>query len=245
MKVHRSPLRIGPDALLWLAAFLPIPALAQQQQAVQPLESIRAAAQETVEQSLLAGNDAASAASLVVGQLDPRLRLPACPAPLEGFVPDSMQGRTNVTVGVRCTGTTPWTVYVPVRVSAPRPVVVLTRPVPRGATLTALDIDVELRETGGLGSGYFEDPAAVLGKVLTRPGSPGQVVVPTLVTGAVAVQRGQHVTLTANSGGILVRMEGTALADGGIGDRLKVKNNSSARVVEGTVLPDGSVDIGL
>ncbi|MCC6715205.1 MAG: flagellar basal body P-ring formation protein FlgA [Gammaproteobacteria bacterium] len=244
MRVHRSPLRSRLGALLAVAVFLPKPALAQQQ-AVQPLESVSAAAQAAAEQSLLAGNDAASGASVVVGQLDPRLRLPACDTPLEGFVPGSMQGRTNVTVGVRCTGATPWTVYVPVRVSAPRPVVVLTRPVPRGAPLTAQDIDVELREVGGLGSGYFEDPAAVLGKVLTRPGSPGQVVVPTLVAGAVAVKRGQQVTLTANSGGILVRMEGTALADGSIGDRLKVKNNSSARVIEGTVLSDGSVEIGL
>jgi flagella basal body P-ring formation protein FlgA len=244
MRVHRSPLRSHLVALLAVAVFLPIPAPAQQQ-AIQPLESVRATAQQAAEQSMVAGNDAAAGASIVVGQLDPRLRLPACDAPLEGFLPGSMQGRSNVTVGVRCPGATPWTVYVPVRVSAPRPVVVLTRPVPRGAALTALDIDVELREVGGLGSGYFEDPAAVLGKVLTRPGSPGQVVVPTLVTGAVAVKRGQQVTLTANSGGILVRMEGTALADGSIGDRLKVKNNSSARVVEGTVLSDGSVEIGL
>ncbi|MEZ5444570.1 MAG: flagellar basal body P-ring formation chaperone FlgA [Gammaproteobacteria bacterium] len=244
MRVYRSPLRTRLIALLAVAVFLPMPALAQQQ-AVQPLESVRAAAQQAAEQSMLAGIDAEAGASIVVGQLDPRLRLPACDTPLEGFLPGSMQGRSNVTVGVRCPGATPWTVYVPVRVSAPRPVVVLTRPVPRGAALTAQDIDVELREVGGLGSGYFEDPAAVLGKMLTRPGSPGQVVVPTLVTGAVAVKRGQQVTLTANSGGILVRMEGTALADGSIGDRLKVKNNSSARVVEGTVLSDGSVEIGL
>lgn len=244
MRAHRSTLRSRLGALLAVAVFLPKPALAQQQ-AVQPLESVSAAAQAAAEQSLLGGDDAPSGASVVVGQFDPRLRLPACDTPLEGFVPGSMQGRTNVTVGVRCTGATPWTVYVPVRVSAPRPVVVLTRPVPRGAPLTAQDIDVELREVGGLGSGYFEDPAAVLGKVLTRPGSPGQVVVPTLVAGAVAVKRGQQVTLTANSGGILVRMEGTALADGSIGDRLKVKNNSSARVIEGTVLSDGSVEIGL
>lgn len=244
MRVYRSPLRTRLIALLAVAVFLPMPALAQQQ-AVQPLESVRAAAQQAAEQSMLAGIDAEAGASIVVGQLDPRLRLPACDAPLEGFLPGSMQGRSNVTVGVRCPGATPWTVYVPVRVSAPRPVVVLTRPVARGAALTAQDIDVELREAGGLGSGYFEDPAAVLGKVLTRPGSPGQVVVPTLVTGAVAVKRGQQVTLTANSGGIMVRMEGTALADGSIGERLKVKNNSSARVVEGTVLPDGSVEIGM
>jgi len=244
MRVHRSPFRARHGALLAVAVFLPIPAPGQQQ-AVQPLESVRSAAQQAAEQSMLAGSDAAAGASIVVGQLDPRLRLPACDAPLEGFLPRSMQGRSNVTVGVRCAGATPWTVYVPVRVSAPRPVVVLARPVPRGAALTAQDIDVEMREAGGLGSGYFEDPAAVLGKVLTRPGSPGQVVVPTLVAGAVAVKRGQQVTLTANSGGILVRMEGTALADGSVGDRLKVKNNSSARVVEGTVLSDGSVEIGL
>jgi flagella basal body P-ring formation protein FlgA len=236
--------RARAGRLLALAVFLPFSAFAQEQ-ALQSLDAVRAAAQQAAEQSILAGNDAQSGTSVVVGQLDPRLRLPACSAPLEGFLPGSMQGRTNVTIGVRCTGTTPWTIYVPVRISAPRPVVILTRPVPRGTALSAQDIDVESREVGSLGSGYFEDPAAVLGKVLTRPGSPGQVLVPTQLTGALAVKRGQQVTLLANSGGILVRMEGTAMADGSIGDRLKVKNNSSARVVEGTVLADGSVEIGL
>ncbi len=244
MKPQGSRHRARAGRPLALAVFLPISVFAQQH-ALQSLDAVRAAAQQAAEQSLLAGIDAQSGASVVVGQLDPRLRLPACSSPLEGSLPGSMQGRTNVTIAVRCAGTTPWTIYVPVRISAPRPVVILTRPVPRGTALSAQDIDVELREVGGLGSGYFEDPSAVLGKVLTRPGSPGQVLVPTQITGAVAVKRGQQVTLLANSGGILVRMEGTAMADGSIGDRLKVKNNSSARVVEGTVLDDGSVEIGL
>jgi flagellar basal body P-ring formation protein FlgA len=110
--------------------------------------------------------------------------------------------------------------------------------------LSAQDVEVHTRNVGS-GANYFDDPSAVLGKVLTRPGAAGQTLNPAHLANSTAVKRGQQVTLVANTGGILVRVEGTAMAASAIGERLKVKNNSSARVVEGTVLADGSVDVSL
>jgi flagellar basal body P-ring formation protein FlgA len=237
-----------PDLLAGLAgSFLALLAsTGAMAQSLQTTESIRLAAQEIAEQSVgmeLESTDA-STASVSVGQVDPRLRVPECDQPLEGFLPTSNPARSNLTVGVRCNGSSPWTVYVPVKITMMRPVVVLTRPVARGALLTAQDIDVDIRDVGS-NTAYFEDPAAVLGKVLTRAGSAGQTLNPAHLANSTAVKRGQQVSLVANSNGILVRITGTAMADAAIGDRLKVKNNSSARVVEGTVLADGSVDVSL
>jgi flagella basal body P-ring formation protein FlgA len=236
-------LRLSRDLLL-LAALCPSGwAFAAPEQALQSLAAISETAQRYAEQAVAAEVD--PTATVTVGALDPRLRLPACSEPLDAFLPAStQQTHTNVTIGVRCSGTTLWTLYVPARIVAKRPIVVLTRPVPRGTVLTAQDIDVEVREIGSLGAGYFEDPGVIIGKVLTRNVSAGQVVSPTLLTGNIAVRRGQLVTLHANSGSVTVSMEGTALADGSVGERLRVKNNASARVVEGVVRDDGSVEIG-
>lgn len=54
-----------------------------------------------------------------------------------------------------------------------------------------------------------------------------------LLVGAKAVQRGQTVTLVADAGGMSVTMQGRALSDGMVNQRVKVENLSSGRVVEG------------
>ena len=227
-----------------LAVLAPLDGAAEDSPMLQPLDGIRNTAQRVAEQSVALDSASGGSTTVSVGQVDPRLRLPACSEPLDGFLPSNSAARTNMTVGVRCNGTSPWTVYVPVSVSIVRPVVVLSRPLARDAILGVSDLDIDLREISP-SAAYFDDPNAVLGKVLVRPGIAGQVLTPNQLGSGVAVKRGQQVTLVANSGGILVRMRGTAMADAGIGDRLKVKNSASTRIVEGTVLADGSVEVGL
>jgi len=136
-----------------IALLLPIAAAAQN--AWQPLESIREAAQNFAQSQLTARGGVDPTAAVTVGALDPRLRLPACEEPLDPFLPNGMHWRVNTTIGVRCPGATAWTLYVPVRITETRPVLVLTHPVPRGTVLTAQDVDVEIREVGSLGSGYY------------------------------------------------------------------------------------------
>jgi flagella basal body P-ring formation protein FlgA len=57
------------------------------------------------------------------------------------------------------------------------------------------------------------------------------------------VKRGSKVEIIANFDGLDVRMRGEALADGGRGDRIRVKNLSSGRVVTGTVSGSGVVHV--
>jgi flagella basal body P-ring formation protein FlgA len=55
------------------------------------------------------------------------------------------------------------------------------------------------------------------------------------------IDRGQTVDLVARSSGLVVNMQGTALANGAEGDRLLVKNLSSGKKVEGLVMAGGTV----
>jgi flagella basal body P-ring formation protein FlgA len=57
------------------------------------------------------------------------------------------------------------------------------------------------------------------------------------------VKRGNQVEIIAISQGLQVRMMGKALADGGLGDRIKVKNLNSGRVITGTVAGTGLIHV--
>ncbi|SEQ11672.1 flagella basal body P-ring formation protein FlgA [Ectothiorhodospira magna] len=179
------------------------------------------------------------------GNLDPRLRLQACGAELEAFLTPGTRMIGNTTVGIRCPAPAPWSLFVPMQVNVRGEVVVLERPLPRGALIASGDIRVELRDLGNLHGGYLTNPAEVSNMVLRRGLPAGTVLSPQMVEPQRLVHRGDTVILLAQGGGLSVRMEGLALAHGAYGDRVTVRNLSSRRVVEGRVLSAGVVGVNM
>lgn len=168
-------------------------------------------------------------------KLDARLRLSRCDEPLEAFQPPGGKTIGNITVGVRCNSAKSWSLYVPVKVSIYDKVVAAARPLARGDIINSGDVKLVERDLAQLQSGYFSDPDEVSGMEVTRTISLDAALTNNLVKSPLQVRRGQQVILVANSGGLEVRMSGEALADGAAGDRIKVRNLSSKRVVDGTV----------
>lgn len=197
----------------------------------------------------LAGNFAqqqsAPGARIEVGALDQRLRLPACDQSPQAFLPAGSGGRGALSVGVRCDAPVAWTLYVPVRISELRKVLVLTRSLAPGEPVTSDAIASQERDAATLPYGYIEDPAQVLGKTLRRPLTPGSVLTPDAVASARVIRRGQSVTLLGRAGGIEVRVQGVAQGDAGVGDRLQVQNSGSRRNVEGIVRSADIVEVSL
>lgn len=182
---------------------------------------------------------------VTVDDLDPRLRLPRCPVPLQTFLPPGGKSLGNTSVGVRCTGARPWTIYVPARVALYGKVLVAARALPRGTPLGAGDFRLARRDLNSLAYGYVTNPKNVLGKRARRLIPAGAALTPETLESPPLVRRGQQVTLLAQVGGLEVRMAGTALADGADGVDIKVRNLSSKRVVEGTVVAAGVVRVRL
>jgi flagella basal body P-ring formation protein FlgA len=56
-----------------------------------------------------------------------------------------------------------------------------------------------------------------------------------------AVKKGNQVVILAQIGTLQVRMNGKALSNGAVGERIKVENNSSNRRIEATVIASGVV----
>lgn len=176
-----------------------------------------------------------------LGGLDRRLRLARCDRPLEGYLPAGGQLTGNTSVGVRCTGTRPWKLYVPARIAVVERVVVTRGFLARGTVLGREHIEVTEREVTGAGHGYIRDPDEALGMVLRQPAQDGLVVTPAMLERPRLVRRGDEVLILSQGGSFQVRMRGSALSDGAEGDRIRVRNLNSKRVVEGWVTADGAV----
>lgn len=179
------------------------------------------------------------------GKLDSRLRLSQCDEPLEAFQPSGGKSIGNITVGVRCSGSTSWSLYVPVKVSIYDRVVAAARPLSRGEVIGTGDVKMVERDLAQLQYGYFNDPAEVAGMEVTRTVAMDAALTNHLVKEPLQVKRGQRVILVANTGGLEVRMAGEALADGATGARIKVRNLSSRRVVDGTVVSATTVQVAM
>lgn len=168
-----------------------------------------------------------------------RLRLPACDQPA-AFAPPSARYWGNGTVGVRCDGPRPWTLYLPVNVSVMGPVVVAARPIRKGETLGEADLAVREMDLTQMNAGGTDDPSEVLGRVAKGPLAGGSVVRVDVLSARPVVLAGESVRLAFAGDGFEIHALGQALTAGGIGENVEVKARSG-RVLRGLVRDKGLV----
>lgn len=207
--------------------------------AIQSLEAISAAIRDTLTPQLAADH---AAYQLTIEALDPRLRLPACQQALEVFQQSGNLHAGRVTTGVRCSDPV-WLIYVPVTVQFSQSVVVLTQPVQRGDFLTAQHVTLQTRDVARLPKAYLTDVAQAVGKQTQRALAAGSVLNRHDLSEPLLVKRGQQVMIEAASPAFSIRMNGQALADGALGQRIRVKNTSSGRIIEARVVQANVVQV--
>lgn len=224
---------------LTLCCGLTLPAGAAEE-AIQPLDAIRQRASEFLASQ---HRNRAQPPDIQLKELDPRLRLPKCAVALEAFLPGGAKPFGATSVGVRCRGARPWTVYQRAHVRVFEQVLVASRFLAKGTVLSPADLQAERRELSTL-TEYATTSENLLGKQLRRALPAGAVVVPQAVKGVPLIRQGETVTLVLRQGGMEVRSSGIALGDAELGQRLRVRNESSKRVVEGTATASRHVEVG-
>ncbi|TDQ36849.1 flagellar basal body P-ring formation chaperone FlgA [Thiopseudomonas denitrificans] len=178
-----------------------------------------------------------------VGRLDPRLRMHSCSEPLQASLENNDTPVGRLTVRVRCTGTTPWSIFVPAQVSLHLDIVVTRHPVKRNSLLQTSDLMLAERDISQLNQGYFLELEQAAGAMATRAMSAGQPVLPNQIRIPPMIRRGDQVVISATSGTISVRMPGEALGDGSLGQQIRVRNTRSQRVVHARVTAPGQVEV--
>lgn len=203
-----------------------------------------ASIQAVAEAHVLANAEQFATSPLVeAGELDSRLTLSQCSEPLEAFDPPGGLSDGKGVVGVRCSGERPWKLYVPVHVSLPGKVVTAASAIRRGEIITEAHLNRQSKDLSKLHRAYFLEPGKLIGSQAKRSIAPGKVITPAMVDTARLVKRGSAVRILSASPLVQVQMKGKAMASGGTGDQIRVKNSHSGRVVSATVVGPGVVRV--
>ena len=176
---------------------------------------------------------------------DARVSVAPCTRDLVAELVGKRLAGARASVRVRCTDPdNPWSVAVALRVSLYAPVLVAKRALVRGDVIDADTTELAERDVLALGYGHIGDPSRYLGAKVTRPVQQGAALPPAAIAEPLLVERGGTVTLLARGPAIDVRAAGVALEDGAAGARVRVRNTSSGRTVDGVVDGPGVVAIG-
>ncbi len=173
--------------------------------------------------------------------LDSRIFLKRCQAPLSIDYQRNRRRSGKVVTEVRCTGENPWRVYVSAKVYQVKKVAVATTTLMEGERIEPSHISYEARDLSRLRHGYFEDIAQLEGYLAKKMIQADTVLTPRLVYVPNLINKGDRVSILIRSGPLRVQMKGVAMENGHRDSRIRVKNSSSGKVVEGLVTAPAQV----
>lgn len=122
---------------------------------------------------------------------------------------------------------------------------VLSRPIGRGETIQAEDLEWVRLKDSRLGTSVIVNPDDMVGHSARGPLRPGTPVRATQLRKPVVVAKGSLVLVMLDRPGMALSARARALEDGGIGETIRVSNLQSSVVVEGTVSGPGRVDVSV
>lgn len=176
--------------------------------------------------------------TLQISPIDSRTRLPACPR-LEVFLPPGTQLSGNTSVGVRCNGKQPWSIFVQVSIKTTVNMLVLKGSVQTNQMLTGNDFSLLPSESPP--PGVITDPLQAIGKVMKYGVSAGQILRYDMVRAPYTVKVGQTVQLRVKGSGYSVSSEGQALGNAAEGEITSART-PSGQIVSG-VAKGGALEI--
>lgn len=122
-------------------------------------------------------------------------------------------------------------------------VVVPAHRVERGDLLGLADVTVRTIDAFDAPRGAYESTADVLGTAALRPLMPGIPLAAGMVQRPSVVQRGERVRLVSTFGALEVSVAAEAMEPGTLGQRIRVRNTESRRIVTARVRGAGEVFI--
>ncbi|NKJ45965.1 flagella basal body P-ring formation protein FlgA [Burkholderia sp. SG-MS1] len=169
--------------------------------------------------------------------------LSACAA-LEPFMPTGARLWGRMTVGVRCAGERPWTIYLQARISLHATYYLAARAMAPGEVLTAADLVARDGDLTGLPQAIVTDPSQAVGSVSLVRIAGGMPLRRDMLKSASAVAIGQTVRVVAAGDGFSISAEGSAMNNASPGQQVRVKT-ANGQVISGIVKDGATVEIQL
>lgn len=176
-----------------------------------------------------------------VSAVDERLILPGCPQ-LQPFTPPGAKLWGSTTIGIRCIGATPWTIYLPVRIRVTGAYLAAARPLAQGQTLGPDDVTPRTGDLTQMPPGVLVEPAQAMGKVMLIGVASGQALRQDNLRAPLILQSNQPVKLVSKGPGFVVSAEGRAMSSAGDGQTVQVRT-MSGQIVAGIARPGPLVEV--
>ena len=178
-----------------------------------------------------------------IGELDARLSLAPCDKSLSVSFSGQPLNTTQPSLLVSCEGERPWRMFLPVTLEIRGDGLVASRPLARGERITESALKRKSVVLNATRRAAITDAEQLIGMEMRRGVNTGTVLTPDLLTAPEAVQRGDHVVISAETNGFSVKSRGKALAGAAIGEQVLVENLATSRTVRARVDAPGKVSI--
>lgn len=210
---------------------------AQAEDKFQTLDSIYGFVKETIETNMKISGET----EITVLPLDDQLKLSECTKPLEAYKTNNLIKAGRVSIGVHCNGEKKWSLFVSALIKAYEAVIVLTRPIQRGEIITRQHLAVEKKDISSTKGDYVTVFEQVENKQAARNLPAGAILGERSVVEPAVIKRKDKVIIRTGQAAFSIEMSGIAMMDGIKGQVIRVKNESSGRIITGTVLEPGVV----
>jgi flagellar basal body P-ring formation protein FlgA len=203
----------------------------------QSLDAIYAFVKETIAKNM----SPSAEYEITVLPIDEQLKLQECTKTLEVFKANEQMKAGRVSIGVRCNAEKKWSIFVSAVIKVYESVIVLTRPVQRGELITGEYLAVEKKDISNARGDFVTEFNQVANKEAARNMPAGAILGLKSVVVPPLIKRKDKVIISTGQADFSIQMSGTAMMEGAKGQLIKVKNDSSGRIISGTVIEPGIV----
>nr|WP_242538438.1 flagellar basal body P-ring formation chaperone FlgA [Trinickia acidisoli] len=178
--------------------------------------------------------------SITVAPTFPR-GLAACTT-LEPFMPTGARLWGTTSVGVRCAGAKPWTLYLRARIAIDATYYLAARQIEPGTVVTAQDLLARDGDLSNLPRAIITDPSQAIGSTALARISAGMPLRQDLLKSASAVAIGQTVRVIAQGQGFTISSEGSVMNNAAPGQEVRVRL-AGGQIISGIVRDAGTVQV--
>ncbi len=206
----------------------------------QTSQSIRQSAKIFLEKTALTADN--PAIEVVIGKLDPRLRLRQCHQALDTKLLNKEKLRGKTTLVVSCASPVAWKVFISAKVLQYAEVVVAKRNINRLAIIGPQDVEIKRVEITNLRKRPITSLDRILGSTAKRHIRRDSVIFEHL---SCLICKGDRVQISAQSRFFNIDLEAVALADAAIGETTLVRNIRSKRIFNAVVTGKNQLKVKL
>ncbi len=206
------------------------------------LMSLQIQAENFIKNSAL---DSPYPAIISIKKINSRLKLKQCNTDVHIEYNNQHKKSGNTLLKLSCVSPVKWRMHLPVNITLFQDVLVLKNPVTRSQIIDESDVIVKKTNEKYLIKGFYTHLEQLRYLETKRELKSGTILSPSNLKAKKLIKSGQQVTLQLNASGLGIKVSATALHSASKGQLIKVRNNNSLKVIEGTVKDAGLVFVNL